>query len=128
MNGGLRVDKDFGRNETVLLHPLSGSGKAIFTCFRISCSHSAGHVCFPLAIERPEVTARKGALLQKKGLTEDQRIVYDTLAGEGRLSLQEVADRTGLSLGGVKKICAKLQEYGILERHGSKRDGIWVTK
>ena len=85
-------------------------------------------VCFPLAFERPEVTARKGALLQKKGLTENQRIVYDALVDDGRLSLQEVADRTGLSLGGVKKICAKLQEYGILERRGSKRDGIWVTK
>ena len=34
----------------------------------------------------------------------------------------------GLSLGGVKKICAKLQEYGLLERKGYKRDGMWVTR
>ena len=85
-------------------------------------------VCLPLAFERPEVTARKGILLQKKGLTESQRVVYDALADDGRRSLQEGANRTGLSFGGVKKICAKLQEYGILERRGSKRDGIWITK
>ena len=43
-------------------------------------------------------------------------------------NLQEGADAVGLSLGGVKKICAKLQEYGLLERKGSKRDGMWVTR
>ena len=43
-------------------------------------------------------------------------------------SLQEVADNTGISLGGVKKICSKLQEFGMLERIGSKRDGSWKTK
>ena len=44
------------------------------------------------------------------------------------ISLQEVADSIGLSSRGVKKICNKLQEYGMLERIGSKRDGIWKTK
>ena len=39
-----------------------------------------------------------------------------------------VADETGLSLAGVKKICLKLQECGILEREGSKKDGYWITK
>lgn len=43
-------------------------------------------------------------------------------------NLQEVADATGLSLGGVKKICSKLQEQGLLERKGSKRDGVWVAR
>ena len=38
-------------------------------------------------------------------------------------NLQEVADATGLSLGGVKKICSKLQEHGLLERKGSKKAG-----
>ena len=82
----------------------------------------------PLAFERPEVTYRKRILLQKKGLTVNQKKVYDALAYDGSLSLQEVADRTGLSISGVKKICSKLREYGILTRNGSKRDGIWVIK
>lgn len=85
-------------------------------------------VTLPLTFERPEITIRKGIFLQKKGLTVNQKKVYDTLADNGRLSLQEVADQTGLSIGGVKKICLKLQEYSILERRGSKRDGIWITK
>ena len=27
-----------------------------------------------------------------------------------------------------EKICAKLQEYGLLERKGYKRDGMWVAR
>ena len=85
-------------------------------------------VTIPLAFERPEVVIRKGILLQKKGLTANQKKVYDALSADGNLSLQEVADQTGLSIAGVKKICSKLQEYGILERKGSKRNGIWIVK
>ncbi len=85
-------------------------------------------VTLPLAFERPEVAIRKGIAIQKKKLTSGQKQVYDALAADGRLSLQQVADQTGLSLGGVKKICSKLQECGLLERKGSRRDGIWSTK
>lgn len=42
--------------------------------------------------------------------------------------MQEVADESGLSPAGVKKICLKLQEYGILERSGSKKDEVWIAK
>ncbi len=85
-------------------------------------------VTLPLAFESPEVAIRKGLALQKKKLTPGQKQVYDALAADGRLSLQQVAEQTGLSLGGVKKICSKLQESGLLERKGSRRDGIWSTK
>ena len=43
-------------------------------------------------------------------------------------TLQEAASGCELSLGGVKKICLKLQEIGLLEREGSKRDGQWIVK
>lgn len=84
-------------------------------------------VTIPLAFDRPEVAIRKGFLLQKKGLTKNQQKVYETLSDDGNLSLKEVADLTELSYAGVKKICSKLQDYGILKRSGSKRDGTWMT-
>ena len=43
-------------------------------------------------------------------------------------TLQEAASGCELSLGGVKKICSKLQEIGVLGREGSKRDGRWIVK
>ena len=61
-------------------------------------------------------------------LTKNQKAVYEILTEDGKKSLQEVADEAGISLAGVKKICLKLQEYGVLERVGSKKDGFWVTK
>ncbi len=85
-------------------------------------------VSIPLAFERTEVKERKGRLLKKKGLTPNQKKVYDYLAKHPHGTLQEVTDDTGISLGGVKKICSKLQEYGMLERIGSKRDGLWKIK
>ena len=85
-------------------------------------------VIIPLAFERPEVKERKGRLLHKKGLTDNQRKVYDYLSKHPEDSLQDVADSTSLSLAGVKKICSKLQDYGLLERDGSKRNGRWMTK
>lgn len=85
-------------------------------------------VTIPLEFERNEVQERKNADRQRKGLTRNQKKIYDILFEDGKKSLQEVADESGLSLAGVKKICLKLQEYGILERSGSKKDGIWIAK
>ena len=85
-------------------------------------------VTIPLAFDRPEVEKRKTLLLNKKGLTINQKKVYDALANDGSISLQDVARQTGISIAGVKKISIKLQEYGILYREGSKRDGKWVVK
>jgi|GEM_PF-5774630 len=50
------------------------------------------------------------------------------MQSDGRLSLREIAKRCQLSLGGVKKICAALQNYGLIERVGSRRDGYWITR
>ena len=43
-------------------------------------------------------------------------------------TLQEAASGCNLSLGGAKKICLELQEIGLVEREGSKRDGRWIVK
>lgn len=85
-------------------------------------------VTIPLAFDRIDVRVRKERTLIQKGLTTNQQKVYDTLKENGNLSLQEVSDKTGIALSGVKKICSKLQQYGIIERIGSKRNGVWITK
>lgn len=85
-------------------------------------------VTIPLAFEGPEVLARKSLVLIKRSLTVNQKKVYDILSDDGNLSIEEVAEKAEISLSGAKKICAKLQEYGILERKGSKRDGFWLVK
>ena len=41
--------------------------------------------------------------------------------------LQEVADECNLSLGGVKKIVAKLQDTELLRRSGTKQNPEWIT-
>lgn len=85
-------------------------------------------VTIPLAFELPEVTARKRSRLFQDEMSESQLQVYKMLKENGRLSLNSIADETGLSIIGVKKICSKLKELGLLERIGSSRNGKWVTK
>lgn len=85
-------------------------------------------VSIPLAYEREEVSERKRLISQKKGLTQRQEQVLEYLKSNPMATLQDAASDCELSLGGVKKICLKLQEIGALVREGSKRDGRWVVK
>ena len=85
-------------------------------------------VSIPLAYDREEVTERKNRVSLRKGLTKNQEQVLDYLKNNPMATLQEAASGCELSLGGVKKICSKLQEIGVLEREGSKRDGRWIVK
>ena len=86
-------------------------------------------VTIPLSFERPEVTVRrKGIMIHKNSLTEKQKQIIALLSSDSSLTLKTVAEKTGISLIGVKKICSKLQELGILERVGAKRNGKWIIK
>ena len=85
-------------------------------------------VTIPLAFERYDVEMRKSGESGPPRLTTGQRQVYDALAENGLLSLSDVAEITGLSVAGVKKICARLRECGLLNREGSKKTGRWITK
>jgi len=85
-------------------------------------------VSIPLAYDREEVTERKNRVSLRKGLTKNQEQVLDYLKNNPMATLQEAAFGCELSLGGVKKICSKLQEIGVLGREGSKRDGRWIVK
>ena len=85
-------------------------------------------VTIPLAYYREEVSERKNMISLKKGLTKRQEHVLEYLKNNPMATLQEVASNCELSLGGVKKMCLKLQEIGVLVREGSKRDGRWIVK
>ncbi len=85
-------------------------------------------VSIPLAFDREEVAERKNRVSVRKGLTKNQEQVLEYLKNNPMATLQEAASSCELSLGGVKKICLKLQEIGVLEREGSKRDGRWIVK
>ncbi len=98
-------------------------GKDIF-----SFDNSMIKVTIPLAFEREEVSKRKRILSSKNRLTKTQEIILNFLKDNPQATLQEVASNNGLSLAGVKKICSILQEIGVLERIGAKKDGHWLTK
>lgn len=82
-------------------------------------------VTIPFAFEREDVGLRKRMARLKADLSDAQSLVYKTLKADGRLTLQQVAEKCNLSLSGVKKACKALQSAGLLERTGSRRNGVW---
>ena len=85
-------------------------------------------VSIPLSFDREEVLERKNKVNLRKGLTKSQEHILEYLRDNPMATLQEAASDCNLSLGGAKKICLKLQEIGLVEREGSKRDGRWIVK
>ena len=47
------------------------------------------------------------------------------LSENGHLTRDELSERTGLSLGGIKKIINSLRENGLIVRVGSNKTGYW---
>lgn len=83
-------------------------------------------VTLKLAFESDSVISRKSYESRKNTLRKNQVLVLDYLITNPESTLQNAADNLSLSLGGVKKIVAALQELGLLRRLGGKRKGVWV--
>lgn len=85
-------------------------------------------VTLPFGYEPDYVKARLMQESAYDSLSDNQRLILDYLKGHSKAVLQEVADTSGLSLGGVKKIVTKLQDMGLLERTGPKKNSAWSVK
>ncbi|MCQ2070000.1 MAG: winged helix-turn-helix transcriptional regulator, partial [archaeon] len=84
-------------------------------------------VDIPFAFEPGWVQERKAVERSRMTLTPNQKKVLDYLKDNPATTLQNVADKTSISLGGVKKIVSVLKERGLLKREGSKKEGQWFV-
>ena len=73
--------------------------------------------------EREEIINRTNKDNVKNNPTDIQKYVYEFMSSNIVGNLQEVADAVRVSLGGVKKICAKLQEYGLIGKKRLQKSG-----
>ena len=72
-----------------------------------------------------DISAADNASASAPILTAGQQNVYRYLIANPDATLSQAAGELGLSLGGIKKISLRLQEIGLLEHIGSKRNGRW---
>lgn len=63
---------------------------------------------------------------ESKGENNRSKVIA-LLAGNGKLTLPELAERLNLSIGGVEKIVRQLKKEGILSRKGSTKAGEWIV-
>ena len=85
-------------------------------------------VTIPLAYTPDYVKARLATKTAVSMLTSNQVSVLQYLQDHPNATLQETADKCGLSLGGVKKITGKLQELNLLQRRGAKNKTTWIVQ
>lgn len=87
-------------------------------------------VTLPFGFEPDIVSIRKEKEKKQEArrLTDNQRKVLKYLEEHRHDHLQEVANACDLSLGGVKKIVAKLQETELITRGGTKKNPEWIVK
>lgn len=58
---------------------------------------------------------------------KSQKMILDFLTQNPRFTRSQLADKSGLSEDGVKKILAQLKSNGWIERIGSNKTGYWVV-
>ncbi len=76
--------------------------------------------------EEPEEVANKVAdKVANKVANKSAQKVLMLLYENGHLTRDELSERTGLSLGGIKKIINSLREAGLIVRVGSNKTGYW---
>ena len=76
--------------------------------------------------EEPEEVPNKVAdKVADKVANKSAQKVLMLLYENGHLTRNELSERTGLSLGGIKKIINSLRESGFIERVGSNKNGYW---
>ena len=78
--------------------------------------------------KRIEDTTRKVLSDETPVLTEKQQNMINYLINHSKATLQEVAGKCSLSIGGTKKIAVQLQAASILERVGPKNNSTWIVK
>ena len=61
-------------------------------------------------------------------LSNGQKAILETLKRNPRMTGDELAKATSLSVSTIKKSMVKLQEMGLIKRAGSKRYGYWILK
>lgn len=76
--------------------------------------------------EEPEEVPNKVAdKVADKVANKSAQKVLMLLYENGHLTRDELSERTGLSLGGIKKIINSLRESGFIERVGANKNGYW---
>ena len=76
--------------------------------------------------EEPEEDIQKVAdKVADKVANKSAQKVLMLLYENGHLTRDELSERTGLSLGGIKKIINSLREGGFIERVGANKNGYW---
>ena len=61
-------------------------------------------------------------------VTDTQRQILEMLSENNQCSARKMAEQIGVSSRSIENNIKKLKEYGMLERHGSPKNGYWEVE
>ena len=61
------------------------------------------------------------------GETPEAQQIYRIVAGNGRATLSDIAQRCGLSVSTVRRVLGRLRSAGLVRRDGARKNGEWKT-
>ncbi len=95
------------------------------------CGQSGPFIDFMLGEILVTLKSHQGADLSSevpsKVPSKSEILVLDLLREDGAYTRSQLAERTGLSDSGVKKILASLKAAGCIVREGSDKNGRWLV-
>ncbi|MDO5417160.1 MAG: winged helix-turn-helix transcriptional regulator, partial [Lachnospiraceae bacterium] len=60
-------------------------------------------------------------------LNKEENAILSVLKVYPTITQKELHEKTGISLGTIKRLLPKLQGKGVLERTGNRRSGKWIV-
>jgi predicted HTH transcriptional regulator len=76
----------------------------------------------------PNDGTNNGTLINTIELTERQRLIFNYIVTDSTITVNSLAQKTGISERTIKRELAELQRLKILSREGSRREGHWVVQ
>lgn len=86
---------------------------------------SANTVCLILKNGIDKRTAHRNESINESSLTSDERIVFEFIKKDSRVSQNILAEYTGFSRSKVQRILKNLKDKNVICRQGSRKRGNW---
>ena len=60
--------------------------------------------------------------------TDTEKRILLLISKKPTITIQQMADESGLSLSGVRYVLKKLREKGMVDREGAQKNGRWIVR
>lgn len=80
------------------------------------------------ADRKTDTNRKTGTNRKSETRTETETVLIKIICEKPKITIPELAEKTGLSVSGIRYAMAQLRKKGLLEREGSRKQGQWIVR